>query len=41
MPNGGMYAPAEIELFPRSDANRALSSLKNDAIRGATVLRVS
>jgi propanol-preferring alcohol dehydrogenase len=31
----------EIEVFPLRDANRALNSLKNDAIRGAAVLQVS
>ena len=31
---------AEIELFPLKEANRALNSLKNDAIRGAAVLDV-
>ncbi|PYV28943.1 MAG: alcohol dehydrogenase [Acidobacteria bacterium] len=30
----------EIEVFPLGDANRALNALKNDAIRGAAVLRV-
>jgi propanol-preferring alcohol dehydrogenase len=30
----------EIEVFPLRDANRALNSLKNDAIRGAAVLKV-
>ena len=30
----------QIEVFPLADANRALNSLKNDAIRGAAVLRV-
>jgi propanol-preferring alcohol dehydrogenase len=30
----------EIEVFPLQDANRALNALKNDAIRGAAVLRV-
>ncbi|HYL77582.1 MAG TPA: zinc-dependent alcohol dehydrogenase family protein [Bryobacteraceae bacterium] len=30
----------EIEIFPLEDANRALNALKNDAIRGAAVLRV-
>ncbi|MGH9354740.1 MAG: zinc-dependent alcohol dehydrogenase family protein [Terriglobia bacterium] len=30
----------EIEVFPLSEANRALNSLKNDAIRGAAVLQV-
>src|SRR5438067_7267714 len=30
----------EIEVFPLGDANRALNSLKNDAIRGAAVLQV-
>jgi propanol-preferring alcohol dehydrogenase len=30
----------EIEVFPLRDANRALNALKNDAIRGAAVLRV-
>ena len=27
-----------VELFPLSDANRALNALKHDAIRGAAVL---
>jgi propanol-preferring alcohol dehydrogenase len=31
----------ETEIFPLRDANRALNSLKNDAIRGAAVLMVS
>ena len=41
-----MTAAAEIpiethvEMFPLADANRALNSLKNDAIEGAAVLRV-
>lgn len=30
----------EIQVFPLADANRALNSLKNDAIRGAAVLQV-
>jgi propanol-preferring alcohol dehydrogenase len=30
----------QIEVFPLREANRALNSLKNDAIRGAAVLRV-
>jgi len=30
----------ETEVFPLREANRALNSLKNDAIRGAAVLRV-
>jgi propanol-preferring alcohol dehydrogenase len=30
----------EIEVFPLEEANRALNSLKNDAIRGAGVLKV-
>jgi propanol-preferring alcohol dehydrogenase len=30
----------ETEVFPLRDANRALNSLKNDAIRGAAVLQV-
>lgn len=30
----------EIEAFPLTDANRALNSLKHDAIRGAAVLQV-
>jgi len=30
----------EIEVFPLAEANRALNSLKNDAIRGAAVLKV-
>jgi propanol-preferring alcohol dehydrogenase len=31
---------SEIEVFPLRDANRVLNLLKNDAIRGAAVLRV-
>jgi alcohol dehydrogenase, propanol-preferring len=31
----------QIEVFPLSEANRALNALKNDAIRGAAVLQVS
>ncbi|HUY14016.1 MAG TPA: zinc-dependent alcohol dehydrogenase family protein [Terriglobia bacterium] len=31
----------QIEVFPLAEANRALNSLKNDAIRGAAVLRVA
>ena len=31
---------AETEVFPLAEANRALNSLKNDAIRGAAVLQV-
>jgi alcohol dehydrogenase, propanol-preferring len=30
----------ETEIFPLAEANRALNALKNDAIRGAAVLRV-
>lgn len=30
----------EVEVFPLRDANRALNQLKNDAIRGAAVLRI-
>ena len=30
----------EIEVFPLEQANRALNALKNDAIRGAAVLKV-
>ena len=30
----------QVELFPLSEANRALNSLKNDAIRGAAVLKI-
>jgi propanol-preferring alcohol dehydrogenase len=30
----------EIEVFPLEEANRALNSLKNDAIRGAAVLKI-
>jgi propanol-preferring alcohol dehydrogenase len=30
----------EVEVFPLEEANRALNALKNDAIRGAAVLRV-
>jgi propanol-preferring alcohol dehydrogenase len=32
---------ARTEIFPLSDANRALNSLKNDAIRGEAVLHVA
>jgi len=31
----------EVEVFPLEDANRALNALKNDAIRGAAVLRIA
>jgi alcohol dehydrogenase, propanol-preferring len=31
----------KIEVYPLSDANRALDDLKNDAIRGSAVLRVN
>jgi alcohol dehydrogenase, propanol-preferring len=31
----------EIEVFPLSEANRALNALKNDAVRGAAVLKVA
>jgi len=31
----------EVEVFPLSDANRALDHLKNDAIRGSAVLQVN
>jgi propanol-preferring alcohol dehydrogenase len=30
-----------VQLFPLRDANRALNALKNDAIPGAAVLRIS
>jgi propanol-preferring alcohol dehydrogenase len=30
----------EVEVFPLAEANRALNALKNDAIRGAAVLKV-
>jgi propanol-preferring alcohol dehydrogenase len=30
-----------VQTFPLADANRALNALKNDAIPGAAVLRVS
>ena len=30
----------QVEVFPLKDANRALNALKNDAIRGAAVLRI-
>jgi alcohol dehydrogenase, propanol-preferring len=30
-----------VQVFPLAEANRALNALKNDAIRGATVLRVN
>jgi propanol-preferring alcohol dehydrogenase len=29
-----------IEVFPLREANRALNSLKNDAIRGAAVVKI-
>jgi alcohol dehydrogenase, propanol-preferring len=29
-----------VQVFPLSDANRALNALKNDAISGAAVLRI-
>jgi propanol-preferring alcohol dehydrogenase len=32
---------AEVQLFPLSEANKALNALKHDAIRGAAVLQVS
>ena len=31
----------QIELFPLNEANRALNALKNDAIRGAAVLKIA
>jgi alcohol dehydrogenase, propanol-preferring len=31
----------QIEVFPLNEANRVLNALKNDAIRGAAVLRIS
>ena len=31
----------EVQIFPLQEANRALNSLKNDAIRGAAVLQVN
>ncbi|MGH9455034.1 MAG: zinc-dependent alcohol dehydrogenase family protein [Terriglobia bacterium] len=37
----GIPIKTQIEVFPLGDANRALNSLKNDAIRGAAVLRVA
>lgn len=37
---GEIPIQTEIETFPLAEANRALNSLKNDAIRGAAVLRV-
>jgi hypothetical protein len=30
-----------VQLFPLSEANRALKALKNDGIEGAAVLKVS
>jgi hypothetical protein len=30
-----------VQIFPLSEANRALNALKNDAIPGAAVLHVS
>ena len=30
-----------VEIYPLRDANRALNDLKNDAIPGAAVLRIS
>ena len=37
----GIPIHTETEVFPLRDANRALNSLKNDAIRGAAVLKVT
>jgi propanol-preferring alcohol dehydrogenase len=31
----------QVEVFPLAEANAALAKLKNDAIRGAAVLRIS
>jgi propanol-preferring alcohol dehydrogenase len=31
----------QIEVFPLNEANRVLNALKNDAIRGAAVLKIS
>jgi propanol-preferring alcohol dehydrogenase len=31
----------QVEIFPLSEANRALNALKNDAIRGAAVLKMA
>ena len=31
----------QVEIYPMSDANRALDNLKNDAIRGSAVLQVN
>ena len=30
-----------VQVYPLAEANRALNALKNDAIRGAAVLRVN
>jgi len=30
-----------VQIYPLAEANRALNALKNDAIRGAAVLRVN
>jgi propanol-preferring alcohol dehydrogenase len=30
---------SEVEVFPLREANQALNKLKNDAVRGAAVLR--
>ena len=37
---GEIPVRTEVEVFPLRDANRALNQLKNDAIRGAAVLRI-
>jgi propanol-preferring alcohol dehydrogenase len=31
----------QVEVYPLSEANRALNHLKNDAVRGSAVLRVN
>jgi propanol-preferring alcohol dehydrogenase len=30
----------EVQIFPLAEANRALNALKDDAIRGAAVLKI-
>ena len=38
---GEVPIQTHVQIFPLHDANRALKALKNDAIPGAAVLRVS
>ncbi len=36
----GIPVRTHVQVFPLAEANRALNALKNDAIRGAAVLRI-